>query len=86
MAGGSARGTANMYRQHENFLTLLKRKSQMPFLSVDEELAAALLLGGVRFSEGGINSPNAGPYGDAIRNELIPAAEDAFALVKNLSP
>jgi hypothetical protein len=57
---------------------MLKRKSRMPVVSVGEELDAAPLLGGVRFSEGGNNSPNTGTYGEAIMNELIPAIEQRF--------
>src|SRR5215467_11613129 len=30
----------------------------------------------------GINSPNAGPYGDAIMNELIPAVEEQFRIIR----
>jgi hypothetical protein len=30
----------------------------------------------------GVNSPNAGPYGDAIMNELIPAVEERFRIVR----
>ena len=30
----------------------------------------------------GINSPNAGPYGDAIMNELIPAVEERFRIIR----
>jgi hypothetical protein len=69
-----------MYRQDENFLMMLKRKSRMPVVSVGEELDAAPLLGGVRFSEGGNNSPNTGTYGEAIMNELIPAIEQRFRI------
>lgn len=38
MAGGSARCTAKMDRQHENFITMLKRKARRPVMSVGEEL------------------------------------------------
>lgn len=31
----------------------------------------------------GVNSPNAGPYGDAIMNELIPAVEEHFRTIRN---
>ncbi len=30
----------------------------------------------------GVNSPNAGPYGDAIMNELIPAVEERFRTIR----
>lgn len=30
----------------------------------------------------GVNSPNAGPYGDAIMNELIPAVEERFRVIR----
>jgi S-formylglutathione hydrolase FrmB len=30
----------------------------------------------------GVNSPNAGPYGDAIMNELIPAVEEQFRIIR----
>jgi hypothetical protein len=76
----ASRRTVKMYRQDENFLMMLKRKSRMPVVSVGEELDAAPLLGGVRFSEGGNNSPNTGTYGEAIMNELIPAIEQRFRI------
>jgi hypothetical protein len=56
----------------------------MPGASVGEELDAALLLGGVRFSEGGINFLNAGPYGDAIMNEMILTVEERFRVSRQL--
>jgi hypothetical protein len=30
----------------------------------------------------GVNSPNAGPYGDAIMNELIPSVEERFRVIR----
>ena len=62
-----------------------EKKSRMRVLSVGEELAAAPPPRRRPFSEGGSNSPNAGPCGDAIINELITAVENALASVDNLS-